>query len=251
MFRSSFTEAIVLRKTRVSEMHKGLTLLTPRRGLVQALAYGAYKIRSRFRSASEPYNHLKVYLYHDPVKDQYKITDMEVLDLFDGLRGDLPKFYAASLWAEAALKSYGAGEDSPELYGLLLGALRQLDRAAAEEVGAVSVQFLWRFMHLLGLMPDFGDCSRCGREIGDDEAVYFPSGDPAAVCLRCDPGHSQVLPPRARRYLEKTLEMPFDPAVRVRVTPETLGALKQVSYRLVQDLLETSLNTIRSGRAFL
>ena len=251
MFRSSFTEAIVLRKTRVSEMHKSLTLLTPRRGLVQALAYGAYKIRSRFRSASEPFNHLKVYLYHDPVKDQYKLTDVEALDLFEGLRGDLPRFYAASLWAEASLKSYGAGEDTPDLYLLLLEALRLLDHGAGEEIAVISVQFLWRFMHLLGLLPDFRDCSRCGRPIGAEETVHFPPGGSAGVCSRCDPGHSPSLPPRACRYLEKTLELPLERAVRVRITPETLGVLKRTTYRLVQDLLESPLNTIRSGGGFL
>ncbi len=251
MFRSSSTQAIVLRKTRVSEIHKGLTLLTPQRGLIQALAHGAYKIRSRFRSASEPYSHLKVYLYHDPVKDQFKITDLEALNLFDGIRGDLQKFYAASLWAEVSLKSYGAGEDFPLLFQLLLDALVQLNQGGGAEPGVISIQFLWRFMQLLGLLPDFGACGRCGRSIGEGEPVFFPPGEPTAICGFCDPGGSPALSGRACRYLEKTLELPFRQAVRVRLTPESLAALKRLSYRLVQDLLETSLNTIRSGGAFL
>jgi DNA repair protein RecO (recombination protein O) len=251
MFRSSSTQAIVLRKTRVSEIHKGLTLLTPQRGLVQALAHGAYKIRSRFRSASEPYSHLKVYLYHDPVKDQYKITDLEALHLFDGIRGDLPKFYTASLWAEVSLKSYGAGEDSSLLYQLLLDALTHLDRGSAEETARISIQFLWRFMHLLGLLPDFESCGWCGNPIEPGEAVFFVPGEATAVCGGCRPEGSLGLSAGAARYLAATLEMPFAQGVRVRLAAESSAALKQASYQLVQGLLETTLNTIRSGAGFL
>ncbi len=115
MQRSSTTPAIVLRKARVGEIHKALTLLTPARGLVQAMAYGALKFGSRLATASEPFHLLKAYLYHDPVKDQYKLTDVESLEPHDELRRSVAKFYTASLWAETCLKSYGgaAGERLP------------------------------------------------------------------------------------------------------------------------------------------
>ena len=51
MERSISTNAIIIRRERFGEFHKGLTLLTSDLGLVSATAYGAYKMQSRLRYA--------------------------------------------------------------------------------------------------------------------------------------------------------------------------------------------------------
>ncbi|MBA7681348.1 DNA repair protein RecO [subsurface metagenome] len=250
MFRNYSTPAIVIRKTRVGEIHKSLTLMT-RGGLIRALAHGAYKIKSRFRIASEPYSYLKVYLYHEPVKDQYKITDIEMIDLFEGIRESLVKFYTASLWAEVTLKSFGGGTGSAEIFELLLDALHCLDECRAGREIMVSIQFLWRFLSIMGYGPALNTCYHCGTAIGQNEASFFSENFSAFLCRGCAGSEALILLPGGRRYLEVTTGRPFRSAARVGLEEESVSALRKILYRFIQMVLEASLNSIKSGAGIL
>ncbi len=257
MFRNSSTPAIVLRKVRVGEIHKGLTLFIPGKGLISALAHGAFKIKSRFRTPSEPFGYLKVYLYHEPVKDQYKITDMESIDLFEGIRKSLVKSFTASLWAEVIIKSFGGGDGSGSMFKLLLESLRCLNDAPEGREITVSLQFLLRFLSLSGFSPDFSTCSKCAVSLGRDEAGYFSHHNLSFFCSNCARADSElrssslILSPGARRYLEKTLSLPLIQAAKVGLDERSLTALKSIIYLFIQGILETGLNTIRCGAGIL
>ena len=129
MYRSISTQAIVIRRERIGEFHKSLSLLTSDLGLITAMAYGAYKPQSRLRLGSEPFTWSAVHLYHNPVRKSYKITDIEIHASFEGLQQDLSRLAAASLWAEVIQKSFGAGEMSGGLFGLFQESLGLLERA--------------------------------------------------------------------------------------------------------------------------
>ena len=249
MFRTSSTQAVVLHRHRVGEIHKGLLLLTLDMGMIRALAHGAYKMRSRFRTVTEPFSNIKVYLYHDPVKDQYKITDAVSLSLFTGIQGNIVKFFIASLWAEVIIKSFGGGESSGELFNLFRNALKYLDSAAAGSEHFVSQQFLWRFMALSGFSPELSVCSNCSVEI--ENMLYFPDGELAPFCNKCIRGKYESLSAGARRYLQTTLQLPLSAALKVGLMEESVISLKQVTFQLVQTMVDSPLNTIKTGKGIL
>ena len=251
MIRSSITEAVVLRKIRVGEIHKALTLFSPEKGLIHAIAHGACKIKSRLRTTSEPFHLVRVYLYRDPVRDQYKITDMESLDALDGIRASVQRYYAASLWAEVTIKSYGGGENSPRLHGLLVGALRLLERAPETLVTPLTCQFLVRFLELLGQRPDLEHCGLCGSAFDAPAGAYLAREEELLVCPRCAQPTAPYLAAGALRYLQSTLKMPLEQAVRIGLEEESLQAVKETVFFLVQAILETSLNAVKSGAGIL
>jgi DNA repair protein RecO (recombination protein O) len=251
MIRSSITEAVVLRKIRVGEIHKALTLLSPEKGLIHAIAHGACKIKSRLRTASEPFHLVRVYLYRDPVRDQYKITDMESLDALDGIRASVQRYYAASLWAEVAIKSYGGGENSSPLHGLLVGALRLLEHAQEAMVTRITCQFLMRFLELVGQQPDLEHCGLCGSAFDAPAGAYLAREEELLVCPRCAQPTAPYLPAGSLRYLQSTLKMPLEQAVRVGLEEESLRAVKETVFFLVQAILETRLNAVKSGAGIL
>lgn len=256
MFRSSFSPAIVLRKNRVGEMHKALTLLTPEAGLVSAIAHGAYKMKSRLRLASEPFGYVRVYLYHDPVKEQYKITDLESIDLFESIRTSVAKFFTASLWAEATLKSFAGGDSFRDLFDLLREALHLLDTSPAGGETRVSMQFLIRFLSLLGYAPDLEDCSRCGQRFGEPDSLVQLRGSLELVCTDCagcaDSGvPGLLLSPGGRRYLVVTRAMGLEKAMQVGLETGGMTVLKAMLYDYLQSALDTRLNTLQAGTGII
>jgi DNA repair protein RecO (recombination protein O) len=245
--RSSTTEAVVLRKTRIGEIHKSLTLFSRQRGLIYAIAHGAFKIKSRLRTTSEPFQVVRVYLYHDPVRDQYKITDMESLESLDGIRRSVQRYYAASLWAEVIIRSYGGGDHFIKLYDLLVVALGLLNTAPDPVVPLLSCQVLLRFLELLGRKPDVEHCGLCASELDLRSGAYLSREEQVLICSGCARPAALHLPPGALRYLQSTARMDLAAATRIRLEQRSLRALKEGVYFLVEALLETSLNVLRSG----
>ncbi|MBN1836828.1 MAG: DNA repair protein RecO [Spirochaetales bacterium] len=250
MFRSSVTPAIVLRKTRMGEIHRSLTLLTPGQGLVQAVAHGAYKMNSRLRPC-EPFSIIKAYLYHEPVKNQYKLTDAEVLELLEGVRASVLRYYAASLWAEVALKSFGAGESFGELYRLLHDALLLLDRLPEEREGLLMVQFVMRFLALSGQAPELAHCDSCHAAFAPSQSAFLDRESATLKCARCAPADGLLMPAGARAYLEGTLGLPLAQAARVGLEGEALARLRRIAFHLLEVSLESRLNTLRAGEGIL
>ncbi|MDA3939799.1 MAG: recombination protein O N-terminal domain-containing protein [Spirochaetia bacterium] len=100
MNRNIKTDSIILRSRRIGELHKGLSCLTRSHGIIDAIAYGAGKGKSKLAGLVDPFSLLYLYLYFDPVKDNYKISDIEQRTIFPNIRLELGKFYIASFWAE-------------------------------------------------------------------------------------------------------------------------------------------------------
>jgi DNA repair protein RecO (recombination protein O) len=249
--RNSITEAVVLRKFRVGEIHKSLTLFSRDMGLIKAMAHGAFKVKSRLRTTSEPFHLVRAYLYHDPVRDQYKITDMDSVSALDGIRGSVQRYYAASLWAEAVIRSYAGGENFSLLYDLLVGALKLLDPAQDPLVPLLSVQFLFRFLDLLGQRPDVEHCGLCASELDMHSGAYLSREEQVLLCRNCAQPTELYLPAGALRYLQETLKIPLASSLRIGLEERSLNALKETTYFLVQAVLETQLNSIQSGVGIL
>jgi DNA repair protein RecO len=245
MERSISTHAIVIRRERSGEFHKGLTLLTSDLGLVRATAYGAYKMQSRLRMASEPFTSCTAQLYHNPVSHTYKVTELEVSEIFSQLQAALPRIATASLWAEVVVKSYAAGELSDQLYHLFLDCLRLLDRTVTRDIPYVAIQFLWRFLALSGSQPDTARCDACGRPFGESSPAFY---DPRANCLSCEacsfPGHLR-LSAGGRRYLEASSSLALLPASSLRLDASSLAPLRETILGITQAVLEGELSTIR------
>jgi DNA repair protein RecO (recombination protein O) len=235
----------VLYRVRWGECHKILTLLTPDRGLLKATAFGAYKGRSHLGLASEPFVHSSVRLYHNPVRDTYKAVEMEMQDGFDGIRMDLGKFYAASLWAEICLKSLAAGQTTPDLFRLLFASLRELE--AASECGYLSLQFLWRFLGLAGFQPDLSHCERCGRPL-EASAMEFWSADARGLsCGFCRTPGSIAAPAGCSRYLAASQALPLGPAAAIRLEKSSFSILQDLLRSAVQGALESRLRTLETA----
>lgn len=248
MSRASQTEALILRASRIGEYHKQLLLLTPDSGVVKAVAYGAFKGKSRLVSASDPYSHARLHLYRNPIRDQFKITDIEVLQSFEGLRSTLGRSFAAVLLAELTTASYaGGGPDYRYPFGLLKRSLGLLSEADTEECERIVFQYLLRFLKFAGFLHPSEECGQCGRQIERSEEVFFSSREADLVCGSCADADALGLSPGVRRYVESALTLPLSRALGIGLDRRARSAL----IRLLRELLGTTMPTpLRSFESY-
>ena len=208
------------------------------------MAYGAAKTTSRLRLATLLFIHADLRLYRDPVKDQYKITEVTCRDDFGGIRASVPRYFAASLWAEVVLRSPGAAEPA-DLYALLLGCLLVLHVSDQAAQRALSVQFIWRYLGHSGLQPDLHVCAACDRALASSVPGYLSERYGDIRCADCSAPADQAFSPGARAYLSHTEQLAPDRAAAVRLQDDR--RLANVMYRMVQRALETPLTALQSG----
>ena len=248
--RTFATECMILRKYRVGETHKGIVVLTPDRGMLHAIAHGALRPGSRLAFGTEPFTLARVYFYHEPVKDTYKVTDLSVLASYDGLKADVQRYFAASLWVEILLRSVAGGVTDSSILALLREALEALDEGGV--VDNADLQFLWRYLGHAGFRPDPDHCTACGAHPDAEEPVFHLAGSRGLVCAACASrvGSARLtMSPGARRYIAHTHTLPFAQAVRVGLTQPQ--ALRRLSAELVQCVLQAPLRTLEAGAGIL
>jgi DNA repair protein RecO (recombination protein O) len=244
MYRSISTLAIVLRRERLGEFHKSLVLLTSDLGLISATAYGAYKMQSRLRMGSEPFACSRMLLYRNPVKDSYKVTELEMLESFANLQADLSRLVNASLWSEVVMRTCGGGDESRAPFQLMRDTLRILDASDARQQPYLTIQFLWRFLSLAGYRPDTGTCDLCSALIDEAAAAFYVPERNAFLCGSC--GVAGIsFPVGARRYLAASLPLPIEKAAALRLDSAGLRVLHEVLPRMAQSVVEKELVCLR------
>jgi DNA repair protein RecO (recombination protein O) len=146
------TEALVLRVRQSGESNREAFFLTAELGIVRATVYGGPK--SKLRSYVSPNHAGTLYLYHDPVRDSYKVSDFDVSAWRPGIREMYERSQAASAIAETILASEGGGAGRENALQLANASLEALDNAGTGVTRRLVLHFLWNWAEILGVSPD-------------------------------------------------------------------------------------------------
>ncbi len=242
MERNVATPAIVLQTQRSGDLHRTITLLSPALGIIRVRAYGARK--GKLAGRIEQFLCGTFHLYHNPVKGEYSVVDVEPHMGSERLRSDLGRTFAASFIAEMVLRMEGG--DSRQVHGLVEAAVTALD--GSEEVERTLIQFIWRFMAVAGLQPDLTCCPCCDRPYRNDEILSFNTTLHSPCCRDCsDVDHADfpmALGPGARRYLEATTPLPFEDALHVGLSATAALRLKRYMLRYASIVSGGMLKTL-------
>ncbi len=249
--RSRAIEAIVLKTNRIGEIHKGVLLLTPEEGLVRAIAHGAYSQKGKLRGVTHFLCSGTAYLYHNPVSDSTKLSEFDVRSFHSSIREDLIRFYTASLWAESISKSYGAGGGSEDLFLLLHEALAELERRPGSESELVSIQFVWRFLRISGMQPDLEHCAITGEFLAEGEPVYYSPAEQGFCSREVASEHMAAWQPGALAFMRHTAAVPLPQALRTIPPAGATARIKRVLYAILEEHIDSPLNTLKSGSGIL
>lgn len=248
MNRNIKTDSIILRSRRIGELHKGLSCLTRSHGIIDAIAYGAGKGKSKLSGLVDPFSILHLYLYYDPVKDNYKISDIDQKIIFPNIRLELGKFYIASFWSELILKSFSGGGESEQVYPLFAESLIILNEIDKEGQNLILIQFIWRYLKISGFQADTGHCTRCDRVLTDTPEVFFDERDNEIVCSDCRANMDMLkFSSGGLKYLRYTSNLDIEKSMKVGLDNKSIDVLKRILLTMVLGIVEYPLNTLKKG----
>jgi DNA repair protein RecO (recombination protein O) len=156
MSRTYKATGINLKSMPMGESDRLLTILTREYGLVRAIAMGSRKYNSSLGGRSGLFVVNQLLIARGRSLD--KITQAETLESYPGLGQDLKKLTASQYLAELAL--YQALSDQPQedLFTLLNGHLKRLERSPVDQVLAHLTHALFQLLVLAGVAPQVHLC---------------------------------------------------------------------------------------------
>ncbi len=167
-------EGVVLRTYRLGEADRIIVLLTAGRGKVRAVAKGVRKTTSRFGSRLEPTSHVALQLYEG--RSLHTVTQVEAIDTFATVRGDLDRLSRATTLLEVCDQVAQEDEPDPRLLQMLVGALRALE---ARDSAVLVPAFFLKLLAAEGTEPMLEACAVCGTA---DGLAAFDQGQGGTLC---------------------------------------------------------------------
>jgi len=240
---------VVLRTWKLGEADRIVSVMTRQHGKVRAVVKGVRKTKSRFGARVEPTTHGSVQFYLG--RDLDILTQIEVVDAFAAIRGDLTRLGRAAVMLEAIDQVAPEREPTPELYHLLLGALRTLDQG---DRPLLLSGFLLKLLVAEGVQPALDCCVGCGAA---DGLGWF---DPVAGGTRCRACAAGIaLPPGSiglmAEIIEGRLRLVLDevesPATRAIEAAATASLERHLERRLRAPTVaaDSSFAPLRAQRA--
>ena len=236
--RVTRTEAVVLRHRRLGEADRIVTLLTPLRGKVDAVAKGVLRPRSKLGGHLEPLARVEVLLAHGRSLDI--VTQAQMLEGFPELHTDLDRLSTAMYLVELTDRMTVEHADAHEVFDLLLASLIRLARG--DGVHLVTRTFELELLAASGFRPEWRVCIACGEPVSAERATWSALGG-GVVCPACRAGRDDALAIDASvlKVLRAIQDGPYEEAARIRLSSELAGGLERVMHALMRAVSERAL----------
>ena len=239
--RSIRTEAIVLRQQVFGEADRILTLLTPNRGKVAAIAKGVRRISSRKAG------HLDLFMRADVLLsiglNLDIINQAQSIDSFRLLREDLLRSSYASYCVELLDRFTPDGETNHELYRLLADTLSRVN--GSDDLALTARYYELHLLTIVGFRPELEHCLGAG-ELVKPEDQYFDSLSGGVLCPRCGsqrPGARPISMSalKVMRFLQRST---YEDVHHLRVRPKVAAELESMQRHYITVQLERQLNSV-------
>ena len=188
--------AIVLRNAPYKDNDRMLTLLSPTRGRVEALARGCRRPKSPLLNASELFALGDFDFYERG--GRMTVTSATLIETFYPLRADFDRLAVGTYLLNLCELSAQPGQNCQELFMLLLHTLSRLT-FSEQEWKPLLAGFLLHFAAIGGVKPRLNHCISCGRRLSEEESVFFDLSEGGLCCRDChQQGQTPVAAAQAR-----------------------------------------------------
>jgi DNA repair protein RecO (recombination protein O) len=234
------SEAIILRRRDFAEADRLLTLLTPTRGKIQAVAKGVRKSQSRKAGHVELFMRTKMLFARGRNLDL--ITQAELIDAFRPLREDLIRATYANHVVELLDRFTAHNDSHPQLYSLLAEALGWL--AETNDLLLTARYYELRLLSLVGYQPQLFHCVSCTAVV-EPQGQFFSAGLGGALCPSCERADptAQPISLNALKLLRFLQTRSYGTASALRVRRSLHTELETIMHQYIQHHLERRLQS--------
>lgn len=208
------TPGIVLSVRKFGEINKSLDLLTPEYGIINTIAHGAQKPKSKLAAASDLYVSAFYQLYYNPVKDNWTVKSASNLYQSEIIRSNVKAYALAGLCAEIIRHSF-AGGVAEKVFKLFDAWLRLL-AIGPEDLEIQAMQFILRFLAFAGFYHGASYCSACNTDTANDAYLL---NDFSITCSKCKLYDSIKVDKELLEYVDYSLTFQLSQAYKIPISP--------------------------------
>lgn len=244
------TDAVVLRKNKISESDVILTLFSRKLGKIRAVSKGGRKPKSRLSPASH------IFVFGEFVvargKNLDNISSADIHESFYKIREDLSKLAYASYFAELCDTVIVEGVTNNRLFDTFLKTL-SLITEAEEGFELIKLGFQLKLLDYIGLRPELNKCVSCGGV--KFKNIRFDIEQGGLICDNCSDKYRfnsiliDATMVKVMRYIFKTDIITIS---KIKLNPAIISKLNNIIDRYIRFHLERKtfkslefLNTIK------
>lgn len=175
------TDGIVLKRVKVSDYDKILTVYTRKAGKMSIAVKGSQNPKSKMAAGAHPFVHGEFSIRKSGRMSS--ASSIDVKDAFYHLREDLDKLTIASYFLELVHIVTVENVINNELFDLLLVFLDQMEKSDNHPTQRLlKVAFELKLMTIIGIRPELEHCVNCGKATTDPK---FSVADGGVICEAC------------------------------------------------------------------
>ena len=238
--RTYQTEAIIIKKTKLKEADRILTLYTPHLGKIQAVARGVRRPRSKLSGHLELITHSLVSLARGRNLDT--VTGGQTITSFLTVKSDL-WLTSCALYVTELVNQFTADHIENEgLFRLLLETMKQLCQAGDKEL--TLRYFELHLLHKVGYQPQLRKCVACRAQLKPTTNSFSPNLG-GMLCPDCSPNQPTSYPVsvNAQKVLRLFQNSADSVIARLKIDAGLSREIESVMGRYIQYLLEREVKS--------
>jgi DNA repair protein RecO (recombination protein O) len=238
--RNYQTEAIIIKKTKLGEADRILTLYTPYLGKIQAVAKGVRRPRSKLAGHLELLTHSQVSLARGRNIDT--ITGSQTIGSFLALKSDM-QLTSYALYVTELINQFTADHiENYPLFQLLLETMERLSQAGNKEL--LLRYFELHILNEVGYRPQLQQCVSCHLTLEPAiNSFSFSAG--GMLCPHCYPGQPLTYPLSvdAQKVLRFLQSSGFNTVGKLKLDTELSGQIQGLMRNYIKYLLEREVKS--------
>jgi len=238
--RTYQTEAIVIKKIKLGEADRILSLYTPHLGKIRVVAKGVRRPRSKMAGHLELLTHSQVSLARGRNLDT--VTGSQTINSFLPLKSNL-QLTAYALYVVELIDQFTADNDENyPLFQLMLETMRKLCQGNNNEL--ILRYFELHLLNLTGYRPQLGQCVSCHSPLKAITNSFSPSAG-GVLCPRCSQSqfYSYPLSVNALKVLRFLQDSDYDTCRQLKIEPELSQEIEGVMRNYLKYLLEREVKS--------
>ncbi|MFO8102378.1 MAG: DNA repair protein RecO [Dehalococcoidia bacterium] len=238
--RTYKTEALILKHIDLGEADRIITIYTPNRGKVRAVARGVRKTKSKLGGHVEPLTQCSLMLSRG--RNLEVINQSQVIESFLPLHNDLQLTAQAMYLVELTDAFTSEHIENYPVYKLLLDALKHLSRTQRADL--LFRYFEIQLLGYVGYRPELYECLHCRTPLEPIENFFSSSGG-GVLCPSC--AHTEPLVRTVSVDALKVLRLlqrgEYARASQLRIRGKLAREMEEILHEYVRYLLERELRS--------